>query len=371
MKSRSSESQLSEKQVIRRPDWHGSESQQRDARKRLTPGARLLGRLPIPPAVERATLTVDDVAVSLTHLDKVLFPAEGLRKRDLLEYAYDVAEFLLPHMRERPLSLKRYPHGIGGMSFFQKEAGASMPAWVRTTAMASKGERASINYVLCDDCPTLLYLVNLGCIDHHCWMSRAATPDEPDFVLLDLDPGPRASFAAVIQVAIALRQILESWQIEAWPKTSGATGMHILVPLGPGHTYAQSARFAEIMLRAAAATLPELTTLVWAVHERPADRVYLDYRQNARGKTIPPAYSPRPLPGAPVSTPLRWGEVRTGLNPAAFTLEKVRRRLERFGDLAAGVLPRGEGLQLQSLLERMTPAPPPSPRKSRRGRSTR
>ena len=365
MKSGRSANNAAEKEVVVRPQWQGSKSQERDARKRRTPGSRLLGKLPLPQAVDRAMLTLDEQPVALTHLNKVMFPDSDLRKRDLLDYAHDVSEFLLPHMLDRPLSLKRYPHGIAGMSFFQKEAGAAMPAWVRTTAIGSQGERASINYVICDDCPTLLYLVNLGCIDHHCWMSRATTPEAPDYVLLDLDPGPRAGFDTVIRVATAVRKVLDDWEVLGFPKTSGATGMHVLVPLGPGHTYQQSARFAELILRAVAERLPDLTTLVWAVKQRPSDRVYLDYRQNARGKTIPPAYSPRPLPGAPVSTPLRWSEVRSGLDPASFTVATVRRRLERHGDLAAGALPHADGPQLQNLLDRIVAMVPAVPQRAR------
>lgn len=343
--------------VVARPPWSGGPSQKRDARLRRAPGQRLLGPLPLPKGAASGRPEVDGVAVPLTHLTKIFFPGDGLAKRDLLDYAHDVAEFLIPHLLDRPYTLKRYADGIEGEYFFQKEAGANLPAWIPTARLASKGERAFINFVLCNDCPTLLYLVNLGCVDHNAWMSRAGTPSEPDFVLLDLDPGPAAGFGQVVRVAQAVRRVLEEAEILGLPKTSGATGMHIFIPLAPGHTYAQSSRFAEILMRRAAARVPELVTDVWAVARRPKDRVYLDYRQNAPGKTVPPPYSPRPRPGAPVSMPLEWSEVKTGLDPSQFTIRNARRRLERRGDLFAPVLPAaGRGQRLSELLERLSAA---------------
>ncbi|MGH9535537.1 MAG: DNA polymerase domain-containing protein, partial [Terriglobales bacterium] len=346
------------KREVRRPAWRGSGSQRRDAARRRQPGARLLGPLPLPSEAESGTVPVDGTPVALSHLGKIYFPAQpaaaALRKRDLLDYTHDVAEFLLPHLLDRPYTLKRYPEGIGGDFFFQKEAGSAMPAWVPTQAMPSEGERRRINFVLCNDCATLLYLVNLGCIDHNAWISRARTPEAPDFILLDLDPGPRAGFDRVVRVARELGRILEAAGILGLPKTSGATGMHIFVPLAAGCTFAQSSRFAEMLFRQVAARLPEITTGAWAVARRPADRVFLDWRQNGKGKTVPPPYSPRPRPGAPVSTPLRWAEVRPGLDPGQFTVRTVRRRLERWGDLFAAALPAsGKGQRLAVMLAQL------------------
>lgn len=322
---------------------------------------RLLGPLPLPPEAGQATVQVADTPLRLTNLGKTYFPASpgapAVRKRDLLDYNHNVAEFLLPHLRQRPYTLKRYPNGINGPFFFQKEAGPRMPSWVPRHTVHGGGARPVIHFALCNDPPTLLYLVNLGCIDHNTWMSRAQSPSAPDFVLLDLDPGPRAGFARVATVARELGRILDGAGILGLPKTSGATGIHIWIPLAPGHSFAQSSRFAEILFRLAAARLPEITTGVWSVGRRPPDRVFLDWRQNGPGKTVPPPYSPRPVPGALVSTPLRWPEVKPGLDPGQFTIHNVRRRLERWGDLFAPALPESQrGQSIAQMLRQLEQA---------------
>lgn len=316
-------------------------------------GSVRCGPLPLPSSVQQALLIVNDQPVNLTHLDKIYFPDDVITKRDLLDYAHDVAEFLVPHLRDRPYTMKRFPNGIQAPAFFQKEAGGRVPAWVSTVAMPSANERAEVHYVLCNDTATLLYLVNAGCIDHNVWLSRASSPLQPDFVLLDLDPGPRAPFSAVVRVAIAVRKLLDEFEIRACVKTSGATGIHIWIPIAPGHTFAQSQQFAALLLRMAAARVPDIVTEVWRVEVRPPDRVYLDFRQNAHGKTIPPPYSPRPLRGAPVSCPLRWSELSVSLDPAQFNLRSVRRRLDRYGDLFADTLPSARHESLQTMLRRM------------------
>lgn len=342
-----------ERPAIVRGEWQGTPSQQRDHARRGEPGSRRLGSLPLPPSARSGTVEVDGVPIELRHLDRVMFPQDGITKRDLLDYAHDVAEFLLPHTLDRPFVLKRYPNGLAGKSFFQKEAGRQMPAWVPTIRLPSSAGREWINFVLCNDCPTLLWLVNLGCIEEHCWMSRADTPAQPDYVLLDLDPGRDAPFSMVIRVAQQLRALLDDLQIVAVPKTSGATGMHICIPVAPGHTYDQSQKLAALLLRLAALRTPELTTEVWSLARRPQDRVYLDYRQNVAGKTIPPPYSPRPRPGCPVSTPLQWQEVKPGLDPARFTLTAIRQRLDRYGDLFAGLLPGRHPQQMIDIFARI------------------
>lgn len=320
-----------------------------------TPRLARLGPLPLPRQAVQALLVVDDTPVNLTHLDKVLIPATpamaAIRKRDLLDYNRDVSAFMLPHLHERPYTMKRFPGGISAPPFFQKEARA--PNWVRTVRMPSQNDREYVNYIVCNDLATLLYLVNAGCIDHNVWMSRAHTPLQPDFVLLDLDPGPAVTFRQVVRVALALRALLEEFEIAAFPKTSGATGMHIWIPIAPGHTFQQTQQFAALLLRMAAARMPGLVTEDWSLDHRPKDRVYLDFRQNAHGKTIPPPYSPRPRPGAPVSTPLRWEELSPGLSPDRFTIATVRRRLDRFGDLFAGCLPSVRHESLRVMLRRI------------------
>ncbi len=314
------------------------------------------GGLDWPADAGEALAEVDGRGVKLTHLQKIYFPHDGYRKRDLLDFYHDIAGFLVPHLRGRPYSMLRYPEGIRGPSFFQKNAGPRLPEWIASVEVASENQRGNIRFVLCDDAPTLLYLVNLGCIDHHVWMSRAGTPKQPDFVLLDLDPGPRAGFGRVVQVAQAIRGVLEEFEIRACLKTSGATGLHILIPLAPGHSYRQSADFAALIMRLAGERVPGLVTEVWQVRRRPAGRVYMDFRQNAYGKTIPPPYAVRPRDGAPVSTPLAWRELSPRLDPAAFTLRTLGRRLDRYGDLMSDVLPGHAPQSLARILERMEPA---------------
>ncbi|MGH9468397.1 MAG: DNA polymerase domain-containing protein [Terriglobales bacterium] len=315
------------------------------------PKLRLLGKLPLPPDAQRAELEQDGHRLSLTHLEKPYFP-DGIRKRDLLDYSHDVAPLLVAYLRDRPYTMKRFPNGIEGEAFFQKEAGP-VPPWMRTVSMPSGNKRSEIHYVLCNDTATLLYLVNLGCVDHNVWMSRAATPLEPDFVLLDLDPGPEAGFARVVAVARILRALLESCEITGCLKTSGATGLHIWIPIAPGHSFEQTQPFAALLLRLAAARAPELVTEIWRVADRPRDRVYLDFRQNAHGKNFPPPYSPRPHPGAPVSCPLQWSELRSSLDPARFNIRTMRRRLDRFGDLFAPALSGPHHPTLASLVRRV------------------
>ncbi len=326
------------------------------------------GALRLPERAQQALVVVDDQPLNLTHLDKAYFP-DGTSKRDLLEYSFDVAPFLLPYLRDRPYTMKRFPNGIEAPAFFQKDAAGKVPAWVRTVAMPSGNERGVVHYVLCNDTATLLYLVNLGCIDHNVGLSRVTltgagphsaarsdprtTPLAPDFVLLDLDPGPKAGFDRVVKVAQIVREVLDQCEIAGYPKTSGATGMHIWIPIGPGHTFEQTQRLAALLLRLASLRAPELMTEVWRIAARPADRVYLDFRQNANGKTIPPPYSPRPRPGAPVSCPLQWSEVRASLDPVRFNIRTMRRRLDRWGDLFAPTLPGQRHDSLQNMLRRL------------------
>lgn len=312
---------------------------------------RLLGTLKLEAGAGAAQVMVDGTEVNLTHLDKRYFP-DGATKRDLLDYNHDVAEFLVPYLRDRPYTMKRYPDGIGEPPFFQKNVGPATPPWVKTARLPSGNARREVNYVLCDDLATLLYVVNAGCIDHNVSMSRIASPLAPDFVLLDLDPGPAVGFDAVVRVALALRAVLEDAEIAAYPKTSGATGIHIWIPVASGTTFAQSQQFAALLFRLAAVREPDLVTEIWSLAARPKNRVYLDYRQNAQGKTIPPPYSPRPRPGAPVSCPLLWREVRIGLDPARFTIRTMRRRLERHGDLFGATLPGAARETLAAMLAR-------------------
>jgi bifunctional non-homologous end joining protein LigD len=276
----------------------------------------------------------------LSNFDKVFFPDEGITKGDLLLYYREVASVLVPHLKDRPFTMKRYPDGIEGGHFFQKDAPKHMPDWIsteryRSTSRESR-EKRTIAYPLVNDDLALLWMVNMGCIDMNAWYSRVDKPDRPDFVLFDLDPSPDVGFKECVRVALLIKEILDALGLEGCPKTSGSDGIHVLVPMERRYTYGDTREFAEIVAGALARAHPKLVTTEWSKAKRRG--VLVDANQNGEGKTIASVYSVRPHPGAPVSTPLRWEEVTDDLDPKDFTMEVVRRRLERHGDLFEPVL---------------------------------
>lgn len=275
----------------------------------------------------------------LSNLDKPFWPQEGITKGDLLAYYRDVAPVLVPHLRGRPFTMRRYPDGWQGKHFFQKHAPAHMPDWLRTVpfpASTRAGEVRTIDYALVDDELALLWMVNMGCIDMNAWMSRVDRPDRPDWVIFDLDPSEGVGFADVVEVALLVKEALDLVSLQSFPKTSGSRGMHVLVPIARRHTYEDTRSFASIVAGALARAHPELVTSQWVKRKRRG--VLVDANQNGQGRTTASVYSVRPRAGAPVSTPLRWEEVRAGLDPAAFTMGEVLDRVARDGDLFAPVL---------------------------------
>jgi len=283
--------------------------------------------------------------LSLSNLDKPFWPEEGITKGDLLAYYRDVAEVLVPHLRKRPFTMKRYPDGWQGKSFFQKQAPTHTPEWIDRApfpASTREGEQKVIDYALLDDELALLWAVNMGCIDMHAWASRADRPDRPDWVMFDLDPSEGSGFEEVIRVASLVRQALEVLELESVPKTSGSRGIHVLVPISRRHDFAEVREFAGIVAGALARAHPGLVTTEWTKAKRKG--VLVDANQNGPGKTTASVYSVRPRAGAPVSTPLRWDEVKEGLEPVAFTMDAVLERVARDGDLFARVLEGGQSL---------------------------
>lgn len=265
--------------------------------------------------------------VRQTARDKVFWPAEGLTKGDLLDYHRRMASAMLPYLEDRPLVLHRFPHGIDGESFFQKHAPEHLPEWVRTELVASKeGERAT-RAVVCDDAETLLYLVQLATIPIHLWSSRVADLTRPDWSILDLD-AKDAPFLDVVMVARSLREITLEAGLPSFVKTSGATGLHVLIPLAGLLTHEQSRQLAELLARLAVERCPGISSLARMPAAR-RGKVYVDTLQNGYGKLLVAPWSVRPLPGAPVSTPLDWSEVAPGLDPAAFTLRTAPERFDR------------------------------------------
>jgi bifunctional non-homologous end joining protein LigD len=282
---------------------------------------------------ENATLEIDGKPVRLTHLNKVYFPEDGYTKRDLLAYYFRIATHLLPFLKDRPMVLRRYPDGIHGESFFQKEAAATAPEWMETVAVHSEGRQGTMHYFLANDLAALLYLTNLGCIDHNPWSSRRDDLDHPDYVFFDLDPTPGTKFAIVVGLARKILEKLQGLGLRVFLKTSGATGMHLYVPLERRYTYEQVRSFADILGRLVALEEPEHVTLERSVQKRPRGRVLLDAYQNSSGKPLAAPYTVRAFPKAPVSAPLSPDELRATLRPEKFNLKNMPERVEKRGDL--------------------------------------
>jgi bifunctional non-homologous end joining protein LigD len=279
--------------------------------------------------------------LKLSNLDKLFWPDEGISKGDLLAYYRDVAAVLVPHLKDRPFTMKRYPDGAYGKFFFQKDAPTHMPDWIPTREFTvstrdSPRQRRKIRAPLVNDELALLWMVNMGCIDMNTWYSRVDNPNRPDFVLFDLDPSDDVGFKETTQVALLVKQVLDALELESCVKTSGSDGIHVLVPIARRHTFDQTREFCEIVASTLARTHRGLVTTEWTRAKRRG--VLIDSNQNGEGKTIASVYSVRPRPGAPVSTPLRWDEVNDELDPRELTMDVVRSRIEEHGDLFEPVL---------------------------------
>jgi bifunctional non-homologous end joining protein LigD len=308
------------------------------------------GAVLLPPETNEISQTIEGRRLKFTNLNKIFYPAEGYAKRDVINFYAAVAPLLLPHLQARPLSLRRYPNGIESEGFFQKQAAESFPSWLHTESIKTD-EKSSTDFVICDDKSSLLYLANLGCIDQNPWMSRLGSLENPDFILIDLDPY-HCAFDRIVEAAQAVREKLDLIGLTGYPKTTGGDGMHIYIPLETHYTYAQSRSFAEILARWVTAERPELFTTPRTVAAREKGKVYFDWMQNAEGKTISAPYVLRAYPGAPVATPLKWEEVRAGLKPTQFHIGNVLRRFDRVGDLFAGVLKKPQ--EMERALEQLT-----------------
>jgi bifunctional non-homologous end joining protein LigD len=294
-------------------------------------------------------MEIDGRQVKLSNLKKVFFPRDRYTKGDLIAYYREVAPVILPYLVDRPESLNRHPDGIDGESFFHKDMRGHLPDWVKTIYLHSDVDDREIEYLLCQDEATLVYMANLGCIEINPWSSRIVSLDRPDFMFIDLDP-EAVPFQRVIETALVVREVFEQCGIESLVKTSGATGMHVAIPLGARLEYAQARQLGHIIAQIVNRRIPQWTSLVRKPSERQG-KVYLDYLQNRRGQTIAAPYSVRPRDGAPVSTPLRWEEVTPKLDPSAFNVRTMEKRLEQVGDLWIPVL--GEGVKVEALLAKL------------------
>jgi bifunctional non-homologous end joining protein LigD len=266
-------------------------------------------------------------SVSFINLDKVFWPEEGYTKGDLIEFYRAASPWLLHYLRDRPVVLTRYPDGIHGKSFFQKDAPGFVPPWIRTERMWSEQAQREIDYFVCDDQESLLYLINLGTIPLHVWGSRVQTLERPDWCVLDLDP-KGAPFSDVIKLALAVGELCDEIELPSFIKTSGSTGLHVLVPLGRQCTFEQGRSIGELISRVIVQRLPEIATITRVIDKR-GGKVYLDYLQNGHGRLLAAPLSARPVAGALVSTPLKWSEVTQKLDAKKFTINTVPARLKR------------------------------------------
>ncbi|HEX2935604.1 MAG TPA: DNA ligase D [Bacteroidales bacterium] len=299
------------------------------------------------PTEETQVKKINGRELKFTHLDKLYWPEDGISKRDMFNYYYRVAEYILPYLKDRPLSLNRFPNGIHGQSFYQKDVKGKAPDWVRTFPYtSSEGEEKE--YLVGDDEATLLWAASLGCIEMNPWFSRVQSDDYPDYCVIDLDPD-KNTFDQVVEAALEVKKLLDSLDIPSYPKTSGSTGMHIYIPLEAKYTYEQSQMFAKVIVTLVHQQIPEFTSLERMVNNRKG-KMYLDFLQNRPGATIASVYSLRPKPGATVSMALHWDEVKKGLLPQNFTIHNSIDRLKSEGDLFKGAL--GTGIDLEKTLEK-------------------
>jgi bifunctional non-homologous end joining protein LigD len=284
--------------------------------------------------------------VRLSHPERVLFPADGITKGELFAYYREVAATLVPHLRDRPFTMKRWRDGLAGGSFFQKQAPKGMPAWIKTRrfqTLPREGGPRLVDFPLVNSPDVLLWMVQMHCIDMNAWYSRVDHPERPDYVVFDLDPPESPDgFDLAVRVARHIHEALSALELRAYVKTSGADGIHVFVPISRRSSFEETYAFAGLLARRLEAEHPGEVTTEWLKRKRSG--VLLDHRQNGWGKTIASAYSVRPRPGAPVSTPLHWDELVPALRPSAFTMAVVLERVSRFGDLFAPTLAGGQSL---------------------------
>ena len=298
--------------------------------------------------------------VALTNQEKVFFPESGTTKGDLVRYYVDVVHAVLPHVSRRPVQMKRYPNGVDGDFFYQKRVPVPHPEWLETIHIDFPSGR-SADFPVLTDAASLAWFANLGCIEIHTWHSRIDAVERPDYLLIDLDPSADDQWPAVREIALVVKEVMDELGIRSWPKTSGATGIHILAPIERDLEFPEVRRFAKAMAKVVERRVPEIATTTWAVKDRTG--VFVDYGQNARDRTIASAYSVRPVADARVSAPLRWDEV-AAVDPSAFTVATMRDRLRAVGDLTAGMWERP--ISIAGLFDRVGEKPPgkgPRPRK--------
>jgi bifunctional non-homologous end joining protein LigD len=289
--------------------------------------------------------------VKVTNLKKTYWPEEGYTKGDVIAYYQSVSDYIIPYLKGRPQSLLRNPNGLRDKGFFQKDAGDEAPDWVKSEPIYSPSANKMIDYIICDNAATLAYLNNLGCIEINPWHSTLKDLERPDYLIIDIDPSEKNTFDQVIEAANVVNEIFNQAGVESFCKTSGASGLHVYAAAGKRYTYDQLKDFSQLVCMLAQQQLPKFTTLERNLKKRGEKRIYMDYLQNRKGQTISSVYSLRPKPGATVSMPLKWKEVKPGLKPSDFHILNSLDRIKKSGDLFKGVL--GKGLDLEKSLKRL------------------
>jgi bifunctional non-homologous end joining protein LigD len=289
-------------------------------------------------------LKIGGHVVKLSNINKIYWPDEKITKGQMLEYYEKMAPVILPYLKDRPLSLNRMPNGINTKGFYHKDAGENVPAYIVTEKVESESSDKTIDYIVCNNAATLLYVANLGSIEMNPWNSTRKKPDHPTYIVIDIDPSEGNSFDQVIDTALAATQVLGKAGATYYVKTSGATGLHIYIPLGAKYEYESAKEFAHIIAMLTHNLVPEYTTLERMLKKR-GKRIYIDYLQNNKGQTLASAYSVRPVPGAQVSAPITARELNHDLSPQQFTIFNMEKRVKKLGDLFYMVLGKGNNIR--------------------------
>lgn len=354
--------EMTEDGVMRHPSFEGmreDKSAKEVVRETPVPVQKVVAQPPVSkrerktllnPADESQARAVNGHELHFTHLSKIFWPKEKYTKRDLLNYYYQVAPYILPYLKDRPQSLNRQPNGITGPGFYQKNVSGKVPDWIETFPYHSAADKEDKEFLVCTDEASLLYMISLGCIEVNPWSSRVQAPDNPDWCIIDLDPDKKTPFDKVIEAAQVTKKILDAAGVDSYCKTSGSTGLHIYFPLGGRYTYEHSKEFARLIVSRVHDEIPAYTTTERTVKDRKG-KMYLDFLQNRPQATIAAPYSVRPKPGATVSAPLHWEEVKKGLTTQDFTIRNMAARLKETGDLFKPVLGKGSPSLQHMLLE--------------------
>ncbi|HQY22098.1 MAG TPA: non-homologous end-joining DNA ligase, partial [Ignavibacteria bacterium] len=288
--------------------------------------------------------------VKITNPDKLYWKEEKITKGDIVNYYNDISKYILPYLKNRPESLNRHPNGIDAPGFYQKDMDLkNLPEWIKTVKIGSSSNKKEIDYLICNNAATLLYMANLGCIEMNPWNSKIKSAERPDYLILDLDPG-NIDFRYVIKTALKIKELCDKISINSYCKTSGASGLHVFIPLNGKYDYDKTRSFAKLLAEVVNSELPDITSTERSVKKR-KNKVYIDYLQNSKGQTIAAPYCVRPRKGATVSTPLKWEEVNKDLSPENFNIFNMKLRLEKMGDLWKPVL--GKGISMMSAIKNL------------------